>query len=59
MYAGQLELPEAIAQAAQMMELAREKRSALLCMERDPAQCHRTVLLNAVAPAADVVHLYP
>jgi uncharacterized protein (DUF488 family) len=58
-YAGQLELPEAIAQAAQMMELAREKRSALLCMERDPAQCHRTVLLNAVAPAADVVHLYP
>jgi len=58
-YAGQLELPEAIAQTAQMLGLAREKRSALLCMERDPAKCHRTLLLNAVAPAAQVIHLYP
>jgi len=58
-YAGQLELPEAIAQTAQMLGLAREKRSALMCMERDPAKCHRTLLLNAVAPAAEVIHLYP
>ena len=36
-YAGQLELPEAIAQAAQMLELAGEKPSALLCFEREPA----------------------
>ena len=57
-YAGQLELPEAIAQGAQMLELAREKPSALLCMEREPAHCHRTLLLRAVAPEADVVHLY-
>ncbi len=57
-YAGQLELPEAIAQSALMMDLAREKPSALLCMEREPAQCHRTLLLQAVAPAADVRHLF-
>ena len=57
-YAGQLELPEAIAQSAQMLELAREKPSALLCMEREPAHCHRTHLLKAVAPDAEVVDLY-
>src|SRR5688572_5143363 len=33
-YAGQLELPEAIAEGARMVELAREKPSALLCYER-------------------------
>jgi uncharacterized protein (DUF488 family) len=57
-YAGQLQLPEAIAEGAQMLELAREKPSALLCMEREPAHCHRTLLLEAVAPDAEVVHLY-
>jgi uncharacterized protein (DUF488 family) len=57
-YAGQLELPEAIAQGAQMLELAREKPSALLCYERDPAQCHRTLLLATVAPYAEVVDLF-
>jgi uncharacterized protein (DUF488 family) len=57
-YAGQLELPEAIAQGAQMLELAREKPSALLCFEREPAHCHRTLLLDAVAGGAEVVHLY-
>jgi uncharacterized protein (DUF488 family) len=58
-YAGQLELPEAIAQGAQMLELAREKPSALLCMEREPAHCHRTLLLKAVAPDAEVIDLFP
>jgi len=57
-YAGHLELPEAIAQSAEMLALAGEKPSALLCMERDPAECHRTLLLNAVAPSAEVVHLF-
>jgi len=57
-YAGQLELPEAMAQSAQMLELAREKPSALLCMEREPAHCHRTLLLDTVAEDAEVVHLY-
>ena len=57
-YAGQLELPEAIAQGAQMIELARERPSALLCFEREPAHCHRTLLLDAVAPNAEVVDLF-
>ena len=58
-YAGQLELPEAIAQGAQMLDLAQEEPSALLCYERDPAGCHRTLLLDALAPGAEVVHLQP
>ena len=57
-YAGQLELPEAIAQGAQMLDLAAEKPSALLCYERDPAVCHRSLLLQAVAPDAEVEHLF-
>jgi uncharacterized protein (DUF488 family) len=57
-YAGQLELPEAIAQSAQMLALAREEPTALLCMEREPAHCHRSLLLGAVAPEAEVVHLF-
>ena len=57
-YAGQLELPEAMAQGAQMLDLAREKPSALLCYERDPAGCHRTLLLDWVAPDAEAVHLF-
>ena len=57
-YAGQLELPEAIAQSAEMLALADEKPSALLCMEREPKHCHRTLLLDAVAADAEVVHLF-
>lgn len=57
-YAGQLELPEAMAQSAQMLELARERPTALLCMEREPAHCHRTLLLKAVAPDAEVIDLF-
>ncbi len=58
-YAGQLELPEAIVQAEQMRELAGEKPSALLCYEREPAGCHRSLLLAAVASDASVTHLFP
>ena len=57
-YAGQLELPEAIAQGGQMVELSREKPSAVLCYERDPSGCHRTLLLDSVAPEAEVEHLF-
>ena len=57
-YGGQLELPEAIAQGAQMRDLAAEKPSALLCYEREPSGCHRSLLLRAVAPEAEVDHLF-
>jgi hypothetical protein len=42
-----------------MVALAEEKPSALLCYEREPAGCHRTLLLKAVAPDAEVVDLFP
>ena len=57
-YEGQLELPEAMAQSAQMKDLAAEMPSALLCYERDPAHCHRSLLLDAVAPEFERDHLY-
>src|SRR5688500_13039167 len=57
-YAGQLDLPEAIVQAEQMRELAAEKPSALLCYERDPVGCHRSLLLAAIARDASVIHLF-
>lgn len=58
-YAGQLDLPEAIVQAGQMRELAAEKPSAVLCYEREPARCHRSLLLAAVASDAEIEHLFP
>ena len=57
-YEGQLELPEAQVQAAQMRELAAERPSALLCFERDPSHCHRTLLLAAEGEGAEVVNLF-
>jgi uncharacterized protein (DUF488 family) len=57
-YAGQLELPEAMAQSAEMLSLASGKPSALLCFERQPSECHRSLLLAAVASDAEVVDLF-
>ena len=57
-YAGRLELPEAMAESAQMLALAEEKPSALLCYERDPTHCHRSLLLDAAAAGAEVIHLF-
>ena len=58
-YSAQLDLPEAIVQAQQMRELAAEMPSALLCYEREPACCHRSLLIAAAAPEASVTHLFP
>ncbi|NWP28935.1 DUF488 domain-containing protein, partial [Escherichia coli] len=33
--------------------------SALLCFERNPEHCHRTLLLAAEGEGAEVVDLYP
>lgn len=57
-YAAQLDTLEATVQSAQMLELAEEKPSALLCFERDPSGCHRTLLLGAVAPDVEVINLF-
>ena len=57
-YAGQLELPEAMAQSAQMLALAEEKPSALALLS---SASHSTATApccsSAVAADAEVVHL--
>jgi uncharacterized protein (DUF488 family) len=57
-YAGQLELPEAMVQAAQLIDMASERPTALLCFERDPACCHRTLLIQSIMPDAEVIDLF-
>jgi uncharacterized protein (DUF488 family) len=58
-YAEQLETPEAAVQSAQMVELAGEKVSALLCFERDPGMCHRRLLRESVMADWEAVDLAP
>ncbi len=58
-YGGQLHLPEAQAQAAQLRGLASETPSAVLCFERDPNHCHRTMLLRQEGAGFEVVDLLP
>lgn len=58
-YAGQLELPEAMVQGAQLRDMASTRATALLCFERDPSGCHRSLLIDAVLNDAEVTHLCP
>lgn len=58
-YDDQLKQPEAIAEAAMMVDMAREMPSALLCYERNPATCHRTLLWKSAARSMRIVDLYP
>ena len=57
-YAGQLELPEAQAAAAILLDRVDAQPTAVLCYEREPAECHRTLLIAAVASDAEVVDLF-
>lgn len=57
-YAGQLELPEAMVQGAQLRDLALDRPTALLCFEREPGGCHRSLLIDAILPEAAVTHLF-
>jgi uncharacterized protein (DUF488 family) len=58
-YAGQLELPEALAAMAELRDLAGEKRVALLCYEREASECHRSLLIDALLADFAVVDLKP
>lgn len=58
-YAGQLDLPEALVQAEQLREMARDRPTALLCFERDADACHRSLLLDMAFPEAERVDLLP
>ncbi len=47
-YARRAEAPDFEVGIARLVELARDRRTAILCAEEDPARCHRRLL---VAPA--------
>lgn len=57
-YAGQLELPEAIVQSEMLKEMAAERPTVLLCFERDPETCHRSLLADAIFPDAKRTDLF-
>lgn len=57
-YRGTLAEPSAIVAAEQLRDLAIEAPSALLCYEREPAHCHRQVLIDEAYPEAEVEHLF-
>jgi len=58
-YAGQLELPEALAQMAELRDLGEGKRVALLCYERNAVECHRALLFDALFADFARVDLLP
>ena len=58
-YAGQLELPEAMAQMAELCALAEAERVALLCYERAAADCHRSLLREALFGDFERIDLKP
>lgn len=58
-YDGQLATPEAQDALAALGALAAEKRVALMCMESDPAQCHRSIVAARLGNAFVVRHLHP
>ena len=58
-YAGQLELPEALKQMAELRTLAGDKRVCLLCYERSAAECHRALLFDALFGDFERVDLEP
>lgn len=57
LYGKQLQSLEAQVAAAQLVDLAQERPTALLCFEREASQCHRSLLVEATMPGAEVVDL--
>ncbi len=57
-YRGVLGDPAALVAVERLRALATEQPSALLCFEREPAHCHRQVLIDEALPGAEVTHLF-
>jgi uncharacterized protein (DUF488 family) len=53
--------PAAQIQLARAVEIARGRKSALLCFEADPRGCHRSIVAEHMGEAGDfrVEHLHP
>ena len=58
-YQSQLHLPEAQAELAILKEMIAERPTALLCFERDPAMCHRSILISETMADATIIDLFP
>ena len=59
-YRGVLRTPEGQAALDKLLRLARRRRIALMCFEHDAAECHRSMVAEALAEAggmSQVVHL--
>lgn len=57
-YSVQLQTPEAIGAMAELLSLIEEEPCCLLCFERDPTHCHRSLLVEELGRKADVVNLF-
>ena len=58
-YSGQLELPEAMAQMAELVALAKQRRTCLLCFCGEAEKCHRSLLIADAFDGFAPVHLHP
>lgn len=58
-YAGQLQLPEAMAQMAELRAIAETHPVALLCYERTARECHRRLLVKELFADFEEVDLEP
>ena len=60
-YAAHMEGDRPQAELAEARALAGGRRACLLCFERDPAHCHRTLVAEMIAAASGqrIVHLHP
>lgn len=58
-YAGHLHEPAAQAEGLALKQLASERPTALLCFERDPHMCHRSLLIEAEMQEFEVIDLVP
>ena len=50
-YAAHLKEPAAQLQLAQAVDIANDRKAALLCYEADPAHCHRTIVAHEIRSA--------
>lgn len=57
-YLDQLETTEAIAATAELVSLAAEEPCCLLCFERDPHTCHRSILIETLGDRVTAEHLF-
>ena len=57
-YLGQLETPEAMAATGGLLGLAADEPCCLLCWERNPAECHRSILVEQLGTEVKSVDLF-